>query len=301
MAKLKSPKTYLLFDSANTFFRARHVVRGDDISVKTGLALHICMNSVKKCWERFKADHVIFCFEGRSWRKDFYAPYKQNRKESRDALTPAEQEADKIFWETFDEFKNFVTDKTNCTVLQHGQLEADDLIAGWTQAHPDDKHIIVSSDSDFYQLINENISQYNGITDTHITDKGSSDNVFSAFPKVRKTKLQEAFNDRHNQGFTWNNMMLSRWLDHHGKEKIVKDEYNTNQQLIDLTKQPDHIKEIIFDTISVTTESPKQVANVGIHMLKFCSKHDLVRIRDNVKFYAEPFNARLNQDQTITA
>ena len=108
MAKLKSPKTYLLFDSANTFFRARHVVRGDDISVK-------------KCWERFKADHVIFCFEGRSWRKDFYAPYKANRKESRDALTPAEQEADKIFWETFDEFKSFVTDKTNCTVLQHGK------------------------------------------------------------------------------------------------------------------------------------------------------------------------------------
>ena len=336
MAKLKSPKTYLLFDSANTFFRARHVVRGDDMATKTGLALHICMNSVKKCWERFKADHVVFCFEGRSWRKDVYGPYKANRKESRDALTPAEQEADKIFWETFDEFKNFVTDKTNCTVLQHGQLEADDLIAGWTQAHPDDKHIIVSSDSDFYQLLNENISQYNGITDTHITDKGyfdehgndiidkktkepkappdpawllfekcirgdSSDNVFSAFPKVRKTKMQEAFKDRNNQGFIWNNMMLSRWLDHHGKERIVKDEYAINQQLIDLTRQPDHIKEIIFDTISVTIKSPKQVANVGIHMLKFCSRHDLVRIRDNVKFYAEPFNARLNQDQTITA
>ena len=76
MAKLKSPKTYLLFDSANTFFRARHVVRGDDIDTKTGLALHICINSVKKCWERFKADHVVFCFEGRSWRKDTYTPYK---------------------------------------------------------------------------------------------------------------------------------------------------------------------------------------------------------------------------------
>ena len=62
MAKLKSPRTYLLFDSANTFFRARHVVRGDDIDTKTGLALHICINSVKKCWERFKADHVVFCF-----------------------------------------------------------------------------------------------------------------------------------------------------------------------------------------------------------------------------------------------
>ena len=157
MEKLKSPKTYLLFDSANTFFRARHVVRGDDVETKLGLALHICMNSIKKCYERFKADHVVFCFEGRSWRKDFYTQYKANRKETRDAMTPAEQEADKLFWETFDEFKNFVTEKTNCTVLQHPELEADDLIAGWTQSHPNDKHIIVSSDTDFYQLLSENV------------------------------------------------------------------------------------------------------------------------------------------------
>jgi len=336
MAKLKSPKTYLLFDSANTFFRARHVVRGDDIFTKTGLALHICMNSVKKCWERFNADHVVFCFEGRSWRKDFYPAYKQNRKVTRDAMTPAEQEADKVFWEIFDEFKTFVENKSNCTTLQHKQLEADDLIAGWVQSHPDDNHVIVSSDSDFYQLLSENVSQYNGITDTHITINGffddknneiidkktklpksapdpewllfekcmrgdSSDNVFSAFPKVRTTKLKDAFQDRQSQGFIWNNIMLSRWVDHNGKERTVRDEYATNQQLIDLTQQPDDIKQIITQTISSATESPKEVANVGIHMLKFCNKHELVRIRDNVKFYAEPFNARLRQDQAITA
>jgi len=336
MAKLKSPKTYLLFDSANTFFRARHVVRGDDIFTKTGLALHICMNSVKKCWERFNADHVVFCFEGRSWRKDFYPAYKQNRKVTRDAMTPAEQEADKVFWETFDEFKTFVENKSNCTTLQHKQLEADDLIAGWVQSHPDDNHVIVSSDSDFYQLLSENVSQYNGITDTHITINGffddknneiidkktklpksapdpewllfekcmrgdSSDNVFSAFPKVRTTKLKDAFQDRKSQGFIWNNIMLSRWVDHNGKERTVRDEYATNQQMIDLTQQPDDIKQIITQTITSATESPKEVANVGIHMLKFCNKHELVRIRDNVKFYAEPFNARLGQDQAITA
>ena len=329
MAELKSPKTFLLFDSANTFFRARHVVRGDDLQTKTGLALHICMNSVKKCYERFKADHVIFCFEGRSWRKNFYPAYKQNRKETRDAMTPQEQEADKVFWETFDEFKLFVEDKTNCTTLRHAELEADDLIAGWIQSHPEDNHIIVSSDSDFYQLLSENVSQYNGITDTLITINGfyddknkeiidkktkepksapdpqwllfekcmrgdSSDNVFSAFPKVRTNKLKEAFDDRKNQGFVWNNLMLSRWVDHNGKERVVKDEYAINEQLIDLTKQPDDIKNIMFTTINDAINSPKEVANVGIHLLKFCNKHDLIRIRDNVKFYAEPFNARID-------
>ena len=336
MAKLKSPKTFLLIDSANTFFRARHVVRGDDVETKLGLALHIMMNSVKKCYERFKADHVVFCFEGRSWRKDFYPAYKQNRKVTRDAMTPQEQEADELFWQTFDEFKSFVTDKTNCTVLQNSQLEADDLIAGWTQAHPDDKHIIISSDTDFYQLLSDNVSQYNGITDIFANTKGffddkenvvidkktkqpklppdpewllfekcmrgdSTDNIFSAFPKVRTNKLKEAFEDKKSQGFVWNNIMLSRWLDHNGKERIVKDEYAINEQLIDLTKQPNNIKEIIVNTILEAKNQQKTVANVGIHLLKFCSKHELIRIRDNVKFYAEPFNARFDQNEAVVA
>ncbi len=336
MEKQKSPKTFLIFDTANTFFRARHVVRGDDVETKLGLALHICMNSVKKCYERFKADHVVFCFEGRSWRKDFYTPYKANRKLTRDAMTQAEQDADKLFWETFDEFKNFVSDKTNCTVLQHSELEADDLIAGWTQQHPDDKHIIVSSDTDFYQLLSDNVSQYNGITDVYANTNGffdekdepiidkktkepkgapdpkwllfekcmrgdSADNVFSAFPKVRKNKLLEAYADRNNQGFVWNNVMLSRWVDHNGVERIVKDEYARNQQLIDLTMQPNDVKIKITETIANAKNTNKAISNVGVYLLKFCSKHDLVRISDNVKFYAEPFNARFNQDQAITA
>jgi len=57
----------------------------------------------------------------------------------------------------------------------------------------------------------------------------------------------------------------------------------------------------MFSTILETTNNPKQVANVGIHLLKFCSKHELVRIRDNVKFYAEPFNARINHNEAVVA
>ena len=58
-------------------------------------------------------------------------------------LTVTESEEDTAFWEIFDEFKDFVTNKTNCTVMQHKQLEADDLIAGWVQAHPNDNHVLL--------------------------------------------------------------------------------------------------------------------------------------------------------------
>ncbi len=323
--------TYILVDTANTFFRARHVVQGSS-DIKLGMAFHITFNSIKKAWNDFEGSHVVFCLEGRSWRKDFYQPYKRNRQESRAALTPKEQEEDKLFWEAFDEFKNFVIEKTNCTVLHHPQLEADDLIAGFIQNHPKDKHVIISTDSDFYQLIAPNVSQYNGVQEHHITHEGifdakgklvkdkktgeakevpnpewllfekcmrgdTSDNVFSAYPGVRvkgtknKVGLTEAFEDRKSKGFAWNNLMLQRWVDHNGQEHRVLDDYIRNRTLIDLTAQPDDIKQLIRKTIEVDCVA-KDVTQVGIRMLKFCNAWDMKKIADNIQQYAEPFQAK---------
>ena len=95
--------THILVDTANTFFRARHAFRGDT-SEKIGLAIHITLNSIKKAWNDFDGSHVIFCLEGRSWRKDHYPPYKRNRKDLADAMSTAEQEENKLFWECYDDF-----------------------------------------------------------------------------------------------------------------------------------------------------------------------------------------------------
>lgn len=322
--------TYILVDTANTFFRARHVVQGSS-DIKLGMAFHITFNSIKKAWNDFEGKHVVFCLEGRSWRKDFYEPYKRNRQETRAALTVKEQEEDKLFWEAFDEFKNFIIEKTNCTVLHHPQLEADDLIAGFIQAHPTDKHVIISTDSDFYQLISPNVSQYNGVQEHHITHEGildakgklvkdkktgetktvhpewllfekcmrgdTSDNVFSAYPGVRvkgtknKVGLTEAFEDRNSKGFAWNNLMLQRWVDHEGKEHRVLDDYNRNKTLIDLRAQPENIKELINKTLEADCVT-KDVSQVGIRLLKFCNAWDMKKVADNIQQYAEPFQAK---------
>lgn len=325
--------TYILVDTANTFFRARHVVRGD-IDTKVGMALHITLSSIKKAWQDFNGSHVVFCLEGRSWRKDFYEPYKRNRKETRDAMSPREAEEDKVFWEIFDEFKDFVINKTNCTVLHNPVLEADDLIAGWIQNHPNDNHVIISTDGDFAQLIAPNVRQYNGVQNMTVThegyfdDKGkpvvdkktskakpapnpqwqlfekcmrgdTSDNVFSAYPGVRikgtknKVGLTEAFEDKATKGFAWNNLMLQRWVDHNGVEHRVLDDYNRNVTLCDLTAQPENIKAIINDTIQ-NVES-KDVSQVGMRLMKFCAKWDLQRIADQAQGFAEPLQARYIQ------
>ena len=322
---------YILVDTANTFFRARHVVRGD-IDTKVGMALHITLNSIKKAWQDFDGTHVVICLEGRSWRKDYYEPYKRNRKVARDKMSVQESEDDTAFWEIFDEFKNFVTDKTNCTVMQHKQLEADDLIAGWVQSHPNDKHVIISTDGDFAQLISPTVRQYNGVANVTITSQGyfnddgtpviekktqeqklppqpdfmlfekcmrgdTSDNVFSAYPGVRKkgTKnkvgLIEAYEDKGTKGYNWNNMMLQRWTDHNGVEHRVLDDYNRNVVLCDLTAQPADIREIINTTIAEHAK-PKEINQVGLRLMKFCAKWDMQRVADQAQIFAEPLQAR---------
>jgi hypothetical protein len=320
--------TYILVDTANTFFRARHVINGS-ADIKLGMAFHITLNSIKKAWQDFNGSHVVFCLEGRSWRKDYYAPYKRNRSDARAAHTEKEAEEEKVFWEAFDTFKDFIAEKTNCTVLQHKQLEADDLIAGWIQTHPNDDHVIISTDSDFVQLIAPNVRQYNGVMETTTTYEGiidkkgkrvidkktneakavpnpewllfekcmrgdPTDNVFSAYPKVRKNKLEEAFNDRASKGFAWNNMMLQRWVDHNGVEHRVLEDYERNRKLIDLAAQPQDIRDVITETIN-TNAVPKAIDQVGIRLLKFCNLYDLKKITDSIQQYAEPFQAKYHR------
>jgi len=325
--------THILVDTANTFFRARHVIRGDT-SEKIGMAIHITMNSIKKAWADFDGSHVIFCLEGRSWRKDHYAPYKRNRRDAVDAMSPLEKEENEVFWECYDDFVKFLKEKTNVTVLQNPRAEADDLIARWIDRHPDQKHMILSTDKDLNQLVNEKVKQYNGVTEQTITHEGwfdkkgnpvldkktkeakgapdiewilfeksmrgdPSDNIFSAYPGVRtkgtknKIGLKEAFADRNEKGYTWNNLMLSKWVDADGKEHRVLDDYERNKLLVDLHAQPEPIVQELDQTIDQAKAENKNISQVGIRFMKFCGKYDLKRISEQAQLYVEPFNARL--------
>jgi len=257
--------------------------------------------------------HVIIASEGRSWRKDVYPIYKENRKVLAEQSTQTDIQELRAMYDALDDTLEFFRQKTNCTVLQHPEMEADDLIAAWVQKHNDKNHVIVSSDSDFLQLIKPNVEIYNGITNNLITldgyfdNKGnllketpdpewtlfqkcmrgdSSDNVKSAYPGVRtkgtknKIGLIDAFADRNKKGFAWNNLMLQRWVDHDNNEHKVIDKYLENKQLIDLTNQPKNIREKLDKCVHYI--EPKKVPMVGIHFMKFCGKYSLTRAGEQV-------------------
>ena len=329
---------YLLVDTANTFFRARHSAhRQSDTWDKLGFAIHVTLASINKSWRDQRADHVIFCLEGRSWRKDFYEPYKKNRSVARAALTESEAEEDKLFWETFDALKTFIAERTNCTVLQHPELEADDLIAGFIQAHPGDHHTIVSSDTDFYQLLADNVNQYNGISDELHTLQGifdkkgkpvldkktkepkkipdpkfilfekcmrgdPTDNVFSAFPGVRTKGSKNKVGLE--EAYADRNTKGYNWI------KLML------QPWVDLTgiqhKVLDHYNRNVTlvdltaqpDDIKVkmaTTIANAQVVKnapmIGAQFLKFCGKYDLIKLSENASNMAEWMTASYPQKE----
>jgi hypothetical protein len=316
--------TYVIVDLQNLAMRVRYGVRAPDFNAQVGLAMHIIFASIKKVWNDFNATHLVCCLESRSWRRDFYPAYKAHRRVASSQRSVAEVEEDRVFFEALDDFIKFVSTRTNATLLKAPQAEADDLIARWIQLHPGDEHVIVSTDSDFQQLLAPNVKIYDGISallytiegiydkDGHLANNkrgeplplphpewllfekcirgDASDNVMSAYPGVRKKRMQEAFENRHSQGYSWNNLMLSTWIDHNGDEIRVRDAYERNRILIDLTSQPKELVEI-WDTCIKTSANQPAKSQIGIALLKFAAQWGLVRIEKTASDYSVCFSS----------
>lgn len=315
-----------------------------------GMALHMILNSMKKEFTTWKGTHVVFYLEGRSWRKNIYPDYKANRKTAFAELTPKEQEDHKILQEAFDDFVDYLDKKTNITVLRNPGAEADDMIAVFIEAHPDDNHVLISSDSDFFQLLRHpNVTIYDPVKDILIKrdgvydEKGNklafelveskiragkpdpnfsidpgwyeyelfkkcirgdkTDYIFSAYPGVREkgTKAQigirEAYEDRNSKGYKWNNFMLQKWVDHEQKERIVKNQYELNKKLIDLSQIPDDVKAECLRIIAEELERKNVPAvEIGMGFMKFCSRWALKRIGDNCEAFMPMMKAKYSSD-----
>ena len=235
-----------------------------------------------------------------------------------------------MFWQTYEAFTTYIKEKTNVTVLRHERAEADDMIARFIHLHPDDEHFIISTDTDYNQLITEKIKQYNGVTGELATLQGyfkengkpvldkeknpklledpeyllfkkiirgdAGDNVFTAYPRApekgskNRVGIREAFEDRNAQGFKWNNFMLQRWTDHDNQEQVVRDCYQRNKMLIDLKAQPEEIKQAVDQRIRESVRVTT-VPQVGIHFLKFTGKYDLTKISEQAETYSKWLNA----------
>lgn len=128
----------------------------------------------------------------------------------------------------------------------------------------------------------------------------SSDNIMSAKPGARehgsakKPGIKEAYDDRVGRGYDWTLFMQDEWEDHEGNMIKVQDAYNRNQELIDLHRQPQEIKDLLDETILTEVQAPRK-SGVGIHLLRFCQEMALLNIAKNPNDYAALLQAPYSQ------
>lgn len=331
---------YLLIDTANLFFRARHVVhQKSTISEKVGLTLHIIFSSISKSWRDHNSDHVVFCLDGHSWRKNEYIPYKKNRTAQKALMSKKEQEEDIKFWEAYNSLIEYLDTRTNCSVILEPQAEADDVIARFIALHPKDKHTIVSSDSDLLQLISKNVNLYNGITKELYTTKGvfddkgnpvidrktkqpksvvdpewlifekcirgdSSDNIFSAYPgaMLKSTKNRIGI----KEAFADKNKKGYNW-NNFMLQRWVDHNKKEHKVLEDYERNRKLIDLTMQpDEIKKAVDqkiheatAKKDTKQIGTYFIKFCGKFELVNLLNFTQSYVAFLNAPYLEDKNV--
>lgn len=151
----------LLFDvhylAHRAFFSTGHLSHED---VSTGVVFGI-FRDIAQLQNQFGTSNVVFCFDSKfSVRKELYPEYKSSRKRDKwdeDQIAAWKEmvgQINKMRKETLHEigYRN--------VFVQRG-YEADDIIGSICQTYPNNKIVIVSADSDMFQLLTSNISIWN--------------------------------------------------------------------------------------------------------------------------------------------
>ena len=173
------PRLFLI-DSFGFIFRAYHARARSGVPpmrTSTGIqteAVYIFHNMVKKLRETHKPDFLAAVFEslGPTFRDEAFAGYKANRTETPPDLL------DQVPWIR-------KTLEAMCVpVLEFSGFEADDVIG--TIARRATEHgmdvVIVSSDKDMLQLVNEHVSMLNPMKDDFVFDAAETEKFMGVRP-----------------------------------------------------------------------------------------------------------------------
>src|SRR4051812_6540534 len=148
----KSPQTLYLIDISSFIFRAFFAIRA--LKSKSGEptnAVYGVATMLAKLAEDAKPDYLAVVYDSKegSFRKEIYSEYKANRTEAPDDLKPQ-----------FARIEELIRCFEIHSYRQKG-IEADDLIATltkrWCAASPKNRVIVVSSDKDLMQLVDDRV------------------------------------------------------------------------------------------------------------------------------------------------
>ena|SRR5271157_1779792 len=291
---------YLVFDMSNLLYRTFFAHDTEDDVTIAGLASHSALVTLNKYYREQKPHKVVAVFDRDSWRKEYTAseeciskkPYKGNRRQG---MTPKQKIKYEQFCAHVNDFEKLIAENTTIITLAGAKLEADDLIAGFIQVQtldPDNEIVVISQDKDMIQLLrfenvrvvdpasgkDRSLEDWNNDADYFMFLKcirgDAGDNVQSALPKVRETRVLKAYTDPFEKA----NLMNETWKGADGREFVVKNLYKENQLLMDLSMQPDDIQKLIVQTVLQGIKNPGKFSY--FHFMKFLGKYELKKVAE---------------------
>lgn len=289
-------KTNLIVDISNITFVAYFANKKE---FTRELLFHKVLESIFIVANEYKVDGImIACDSPNVWRKEFYPTYKGKRDYERD-------ENYEDVKSVIIELKEFFNECTSIPAVSVERAEADDIVAIFTQLVEQDEDlatVIYSNDGDFFQLAtNDRVFFHSPIKAKGFTEydpdrrdfdlfvkciRGDSgDNVPSAFPRVRLTKLEAAWKDK-------TEMLNLMETVPKGCSERVREAYTRNKELIDLTSQPKDIRDAVITEINHAASGGYGTYN-QIKFRKFLARNNLKNIANNITKYSKIFQKRV--------
>lgn len=301
---------YLLVDSANILYRTWSANAKNE-EARVGLCVHSALFSMRKWINKLKPDKVVFVFEGGdNWRKKWTASEEcvsGNQYKAHRVYDPAMEQ----YFEFVDDFRDLIQNHSALNTLQVPGCEGDDVIAGFIQLmaeiEPESEVVVLSSDRDFIQL-----KKFSGVTlidpatgserdvDLKTNERADpvfylfekcirgdgGDGVFSAFPRVRKTRIRAAFEDEYERV----QLMNETW-EKDGVTYRVGDLFEENKILVDLSAQPEEIRATMYEHIYTQMGTTQKFSN--FHFMRFLGKYNLMAIKDDAYKFVDILSGKL--------
>jgi len=173
----KRPRLFLI-DSYGFIFRAYHArarSAAPPMRTTTGLmteAIYIFHNMVRKLRKDYNPEYIAAIFEsGKTFREETFADYKANRTE----MPPDLRDQIPYIRKTLEAM--------HIPILQYEGFEADDVIGAMAaRASEGFDVVIVSSDKDMLQLVNDRVHMYNPVKEDNWYDPDTAEQFMGVKP-----------------------------------------------------------------------------------------------------------------------
>lgn len=160
-------ETWVVVDVSYLCYRAFHTTGHLSEDNKPTGVLFGVVRDIQTLYSRFNPSRFVFCFDyGIEARVALCPQYKQKRRQRYAAYTPEEISARRGLVEQIDILRVQLLRQCGFrNILFQCNREADDMIAAVCDQLPRDvSAVVVSSDHDLYQILNDHVSLYNPTT-----------------------------------------------------------------------------------------------------------------------------------------